>query len=127
MIGSASWQIASMYNRRAALKQSSIVCGRRTESNFASILERVGGVFMNTHSRIQTAGVILIALLFKCDKLVAQPASQQRQMVKAGPATIQVTIKARGEPIVFVPSRGRGVEDFDELSASLGRAGYRAI
>ena len=82
---------------------------------------------MNTHSRIQAAGVILIALLFKHDKLVAQPAPQQRQAVKAGPATLQVTIKGRGEPIVFIPSRGRGVEDFEELSARLVRAGYQAI
>src|SRR5207244_1959465 len=71
--------------------------------------------------------VILIALLFTQDEFLAQPASQQRQAVKAGPATLQITTKGRGEPIVFIPSRGRGVEGFEDLSARLVRAGYKAI
>jgi pimeloyl-ACP methyl ester carboxylesterase len=38
-----------------------------------------------------------------------------------------VTTKGRGEAFVFIPSRGRGVEDFEDLSARLVRAGYQAI
>jgi pimeloyl-ACP methyl ester carboxylesterase len=72
------------------------------------------------------AVVVLLTVLFTHDELFAQRAFQQ-QTVKAGPATLQVIIKGRGEPLVFIPSRGRGVEDFDELSARFVRVGYQAI
>jgi pimeloyl-ACP methyl ester carboxylesterase len=36
-------------------------------------------------------------------------------------------VNGKGEPIVFIPSRGRGVEDFDTLSNRLVQAGYQAI
>lgn len=49
------------------------------------------------------------------------------RMVKAGPATIQVTVRGEGDPVVLIASRGRGAEDFDDLSARLVRAGYQAI
>ena len=38
-----------------------------------------------------------------------------------------VKINGEGEAIVFIPSRGRGVEDFDALSNRLVKAGYQAI
>jgi pimeloyl-ACP methyl ester carboxylesterase len=59
--------------------------------------------------------------------VVAQSGSLRREVVHAGPATLQVTIRGAGEPIVFIPSRGRGAEDFDDLSARLVREGYEAI
>jgi pimeloyl-ACP methyl ester carboxylesterase len=70
--------------------------------------------------------VILAAALAEPNGLGAVP-RQQRQTVQAGPATLQVTITGRGEPIVFIPSRGRGVEDFDDLSTRLVQAGYQAV
>jgi pimeloyl-ACP methyl ester carboxylesterase len=40
---------------------------------------------------------------------------------------LQVTVSGQGEPVVFIPSRGRGIEDFDDLSNRLVQAGYQAI
>lgn len=83
---------------------------------------------MNAATRIKAAGCVVMAtVLAQPDELMAQSASQRRQTVQAGPAKLQVTIKGRGDPIVFVPSRGRGVEDFEDLSARLVQAGYQAI
>ena len=75
---------------------------------------------------IATILIVIAAVLGEPEQLLGQPASQ-RQTVQAGPATLQVTIKGRGEPIVFIPSRGRGVEDFEGLSTRLVSAGYQAI
>ena len=78
--------------------------------------------------RFTVAGLLLLALvLVDSDRLIAQSASQSRHTVQAGPASIQVTIKGRGEPVVFIPSRGRDVEDFEDLSTTLVQAGYQAI
>jgi len=54
-------------------------------------------------------------------------APTQSQIVHAGPATVALTIIGQGEPIVFIPSRGRGVEDFEALSNRLVKAAYQAI
>jgi len=68
------------------------------------------------------------AAVFEAAKEVAaQAAAERHQFVKAGPANLQVTIRGRGDPIVFIPSRGRGVHDFDDLSRRLVQAGYRTI
>jgi pimeloyl-ACP methyl ester carboxylesterase len=54
--------------------------------------------------------------------------AQERQAaVPAGPATIHVTIHGTGEPIVLVPSYGRGADDFDDLSKRLAAAGFMAL
>jgi len=58
---------------------------------------------------------------------VAQSDLTRREIVRAGPATLQVTIRGKGEPIVFIPSRGRGVQDFEALSNRLAQAGYQVI
>lgn len=47
--------------------------------------------------------------------------------VRAGQATIEVTIRGRGEPIVCIPSRGRDAEDYDDLSRRLVDAGYQVV
>ncbi len=60
-------------------------------------------------------------------KAVAQAGPQRHEIVSAGPASLQVIVRGQGEPIVFIPSRGRGVEDFDDLSKRLVQAGYRSI
>ena len=51
----------------------------------------------------------------------------EREIVHAGRATIAVTIVGKGEPVVFIPSRGRSVTDFADLSTRLVQAGYRVI
>jgi pimeloyl-ACP methyl ester carboxylesterase len=61
------------------------------------------------------------------EKAVVQPGTARQYLVGAGPATLNVTVRGQGEPIVFIPSRGRGVEDFDDLSRRLVQAGYQAI
>jgi pimeloyl-ACP methyl ester carboxylesterase len=47
--------------------------------------------------------------------------------VHAGSTNIAVSISGQGEPLLFVPSRGRSVDDFDDLSTRLAGAGYQAI
>ena len=76
--------------------------------------------------RTATTLIVIVAVLGEPEELLGQPASQ-RQTVQAGPATLEVTIKGRGEPVVFIPSRGRGVEDFEDLSTRLVQVGYQAI
>ena len=74
------------------------------------------------------AFVIFVAMLCHAPgAALAQSELTQRETVRAGPATLQVTIRGKGEPIVFIPSRGRGVEDFDALSSRLAQAGYQVI
>lgn len=72
---------------------------------------------------------LVITLALCAFRIVAsgQTGVEQQIVVKAGPATIHVRIRGQGAPIVFLPSRGRGVEDFDDLSTRLVRAGYQAI
>src|SRR2546422_11023473 len=48
-------------------------------------------------------------------------------MVKAGSASLMVTVRGQGQPIVFIPARGRSVEDFDDIGSRLAQAGYRVI
>jgi pimeloyl-ACP methyl ester carboxylesterase len=71
--------------------------------------------------------VVVAAALQATKGAAGEPAALHHQFVKAGPATLHVTIRGRGDPIIFIPSRGRGVEDFDDLSKHLVEAGYRAI
>jgi pimeloyl-ACP methyl ester carboxylesterase len=83
---------------------------------------------VNTGTTIKVLLVILAATI--CDvpeAAMAQSAPTRREIVRAGPATVEVTVSGQGEPIVFIPSRGRGVEDFDALSNWLVRAGYQTI
>jgi pimeloyl-ACP methyl ester carboxylesterase len=47
--------------------------------------------------------------------------------VRNADATLHVTIRGRGQPIVFIPSLGRGVDDFDDVSRRLVAAGYEAV
>jgi pimeloyl-ACP methyl ester carboxylesterase len=57
----------------------------------------------------------------------AQPNSERTELVRAGSTTIHVIVRGQGDPIVFIPSLGRGVEDFDDLSRRVVQAGYQAI
>jgi pimeloyl-ACP methyl ester carboxylesterase len=76
---------------------------------------------------MKVALVILAALICRVPEVVAQSAPTRHQIIHAGSATIAATINGQGEPIVFIPSRGRGAKDFDALSNRLVKAGYQAI
>ena len=83
---------------------------------------------VNARTGVKMMLVIFAALI--CDvpeTAVAQSELTRREIVRTGPATLQVTIRGKGEPIVFIPSRGRGVQDFDALSNRLAQAGYQVI
>jgi pimeloyl-ACP methyl ester carboxylesterase len=68
------------------------------------------------------------AILFVSSRAVLAQAIQDRQqIVTNGKATLQVTVRGRGIPIVFIPSLGRGVHDFDDLSRHLARSGYESV
>jgi len=47
--------------------------------------------------------------------------------VAAGEATIGVIAEGEGPPVVILPSRGRGVEDYDEVARGIARGGYRVL
>jgi pimeloyl-ACP methyl ester carboxylesterase len=68
-----------------------------------------------------------LAFLACCGSASAQLSAGRQENVRAGEATIHVTIRGQGEPIVFIPSFGRGAEDFDDLSRRLAPAGFQAI
>jgi pimeloyl-ACP methyl ester carboxylesterase len=59
--------------------------------------------------------------------LLAQVPDEQHRVVRNGAATLQVTVQGRGTPVVFIPSLGRGVQDFKDLSRRLAKSGYQAI
>jgi pimeloyl-ACP methyl ester carboxylesterase len=69
---------------------------------------------------------VAIAWLAWCAPAFAQMEGRQ-ETVRAGAATIHVTVRGTGEPIVLIPSYGRGAEDFDGLSKRLVAAGYQAL
>ena len=83
---------------------------------------------MNAGTSFKVVPVILAALICAVAEMaLTQSQSTRRENVRSGPATLQVTISGEGEPVIFIPSRGRGVEDFADLSHALVRAGYQAI
>ncbi len=67
--------------------------------------------------------VLIAVFLAGCQSLP----SDRQEIVKAGSASLMVTVRGQGEPIVFIPARGRGVEDFDDLGRRLAWAGYQVI
>jgi pimeloyl-ACP methyl ester carboxylesterase len=57
----------------------------------------------------------------------AQPGPGRHLVVRAPSAVVQVTVTGNGDPILFIPSRGRSVDDFEYLSKRLIDAGYQTI
>lgn len=49
------------------------------------------------------------------------------RMVRRGEATLSYRVKGHGPSIVFLPSLGRGSEDFDPLAAAVSKGGFQAI
>jgi pimeloyl-ACP methyl ester carboxylesterase len=81
------------------------------------------------YSQSNRKGICLwfIAIFFASAPMLAQVEREQHQVVKNGQSSIQVTVRGQGTPIIFIPSLGRGVDDFDELSKRLVRSGYQTI
>src|SRR5438309_2057770 len=78
--------------------------------------------------RAKVEFVILAAMMcIVPEAVVAQSRTPRHEIVRSGLTTLQVTIRGQGEPVIFIPSRGRGAEDFDALSNSLVQARYQAI
>jgi pimeloyl-ACP methyl ester carboxylesterase len=48
-------------------------------------------------------------------------------MVAAGDARIEVITEGEGPPVVILASRGRGIEDYDEVARAIAQAGYRVL
>jgi len=86
-------------------------------------------VIADVKARTTVTVVLAMFAVIICEVPKASPQSHlmRREIVRAGPATLQVTLRGKGEPIVFIPSRGRGIEDFDTLSDQLAQAGYQVI
>jgi len=59
--------------------------------------------------------------------LLAQVDPEWQQVVTNGKTSIHVSVRGKGTPIIFIPSLGRGVQDFDDLSGRLARSGYQTI
>lgn len=55
-------------------------------------------------------------------------ATRHHVLVQAGPGvTIDVIAEGKGHPLVLLPSRGRGAQDFDEVARRFAQEGYRVI
>lgn len=48
-------------------------------------------------------------------------------LVAAGGAQIETIVEGRGPPVVILPSRGRGAEDYDQVAREIAKAGYRVL
>jgi pimeloyl-ACP methyl ester carboxylesterase len=72
------------------------------------------------------AAAFILAAAAACPAM-AQPDEERTETVKNGTASIHIVIRGHGDPIVFIPSLGRGVGDFDDLSKRLVARGYEAI
>jgi pimeloyl-ACP methyl ester carboxylesterase len=57
----------------------------------------------------------------------AQPSPVARSILERGDVRIEVLAQGSGPLVVMIPSLGRPAEDFDDLSARLAQAGYRAL
>ncbi|CAM3624301.1 AB hydrolase-1 domain-containing protein [Bordetella sputigena] len=98
------------------------------------------GIHGNSHMMMQDRNNLQVAdlLLAWIDRYVeragraARAASTERGrhhvLVQAGPdVRIDVIEEGAGRPLVLLPSRGRGAEDFDEVARRLAHDGYRVL
>src|SRR5262249_25149150 len=85
-------------------------------------------VAMRNRTNVAAIRVLLVVLTFLLSaKAVFSQTNQRQQVVTNGKASIQVTVRGRGIPVVFIPSLGRSVHDFDDLSQRMVRSGYQTI
>lgn len=84
---------------------------------------------MRNHKNwVVTFALAATVLLFVSTGTVrAQRIQEREQFITNGKASIQVTVRGRDASIVCIPSFGRSVHDFDDLSQRLAKAGYQII
>ena len=71
--------------------------------------------------------IVVAAFLATPNTVRAQADQERQQIVRSQKASLQVTVRGRGVPIIFIPSLGRSVDDFDDLSKRLARSGYQTL
>jgi pimeloyl-ACP methyl ester carboxylesterase len=89
----------------------------------------------NTDEPASSAPLVVKMMFVSCATLCfsfmgaasARVVDDRSEVVEAGGASIHISIRGTGKPIIFIPSLARGVEDFDDLSRRLADAGYQAI
>jgi len=54
-------------------------------------------------------------------------ASKVRELVALGNVVIDLIAEGAGPPVVLLPSRGRGSEDFDAIAEGIAKAGFRVL
>ena len=57
----------------------------------------------------------------------AKAPGRTRDIVVCGDARIEVIAEGAGPPVVILPSRGRGAEDYDEVAQGIAEGGYRVL
>lgn len=73
-------------------------------------------------------GIGLAAQAFAVHANASKIADTQTRIIQTGKgAKVEVFINGTGTPIVLLPSRGRGAEDFDPLVPFLQQKGYQVI
>lgn len=56
-----------------------------------------------------------------------QQSNPVRTLLSHGNVTIELIAEGEGPPVLMLPSRGRGAEDFDVVAAGVAAAGYRVL
>ncbi|MEB7505500.1 alpha/beta hydrolase [Arthrobacter koreensis] len=59
--------------------------------------------------------------------VLSEAESEQPVLTSAGGVTVETLVRGDGEPIVLLPSLGRGAGDFDEVCLRLNRAGFQTV
>jgi pimeloyl-ACP methyl ester carboxylesterase len=78
------------------------------------------------------SGRIVFNWLFACLILLntaaaATKAERASEIIAYDDVRIEVITEGSGPPVVLLPSRGRGAEDFDEVAAGIAKAGFRVL
>ena len=76
---------------------------------------------------LRAPAAVAIFCLVAISTLLAHADQQPQQVVRNGKASIGVTVRGSGAALIFIPSLGRSVHDFDDLARRLSQSGYRTI
>lgn len=89
----------------------------------------VGRMLWNTYTDNSSVDAVVELESFTAQvRSLEEQAGYRSERVVDGPAgPLRVHVQGQGQPVVLVPSLGRGVEDFALLSDRLARAGYRVL
>lgn len=59
--------------------------------------------------------------------MTPSPATPTHEVLDCGDARIEVITQGAGPPVLMLPSRGRGAEDFEPIAGGVAAAGYRVL